>query len=204
VADLGELGPDGQVYGVVAALVLVQLGARRDEPKGGGSGPTRRPEADLALACQPGVLVDGVVTCGGRGVPEVSQRACHLGCLASLAAGVEYADFGVGELGRGDVGHGRRRHLLTECRLRGIGRGRGRIACRGLLHVGGLVEREHPDHQGYDGKRYDSDDGRENVASAERSAVFVERRAGGDLGYHPCTVRAGPTGGPYLDSSSVI
>ena len=105
VGQFGELGADGQVDGVVAALVLEQLGARRDQPHRRGGGAPGRTEADLALALQPGVHVHGVVGRGRLGEPKVAQFAGHLGGLAALAAGVEHPDPGVGELGRGDVGH---------------------------------------------------------------------------------------------------
>ena len=59
---------------------------------------------------QPVARVDVVVGRVGRGVPEVSQRARDLGGLPALAAGVEHADLGVGELGGHDVGHGGTRH----------------------------------------------------------------------------------------------
>src|SRR5439155_1042551 len=54
VGQLAELGADGQVDGVIAALVLEQLGARRDQPHRGRGGAPRRTETDLALAFQPG------------------------------------------------------------------------------------------------------------------------------------------------------
>ena len=50
VGQLGELGADGQVDGVVAALVLEQLGARRDQPHRRRGGAPGRAEPDLALA----------------------------------------------------------------------------------------------------------------------------------------------------------
>ena len=54
VGQLGEVGADRQVDGVVAAVVLEQLGARRDQPYRGGGGPAGRTEADLALALSAG------------------------------------------------------------------------------------------------------------------------------------------------------
>ena len=65
------------------------------------------------------------------------------------------------------------------------------------MHVSGLVERDDPDHQGHDGERHHDEEAGNEVPSAEWSAVFVEGRAGGDLRYHPCTVRAGPAAGFY-------
>ncbi len=73
VGQLGELGADRQVDGVVAALVLEQLGARRDQPDRRRGRAPGRAEADLALALQPVVRVHRVVGRCRIGEPEVAQ-----------------------------------------------------------------------------------------------------------------------------------
>jgi len=81
-----NLGADGQVDGGVAALILEQLGARRDQPHRRCRRAPDGPNRIWPLAFQPGVRIHGVVGRDRLGVTQVAQFACHLGGLAALAA----------------------------------------------------------------------------------------------------------------------
>src|SRR5882757_3059041 len=198
VGQLAELGADGQVDGGVAALILKQLGARRDQPHRRGRRAPGRTEPDLALAFQPGVRIHGVVGRGRLGEPQVAQFAGHLGGLAALAAGVEDTDLGVYKLGRGDVGHVGAGHLLAELRRRGgrIGGGWRRIAHRGLMDVDRLAECEDPDQHG-DHREGDEQQGsRQELTQTKGATAFVERGSVCDLRDHECTLRPASLGPP--------
>ena len=79
-------------------------------------------EPDLALAGQPGVGIDRIVGGGRLGETQIAQRAGDVGGLTALAAGVEHADFGVGEFGRRDVDIVLRDTCLPRCGWRRIRR----------------------------------------------------------------------------------
>ena len=170
-------------------LVLVQLGARRDQPDRRGGGPPVGPKRIWPWHSSRVLGVDGSLAAVGWRESEVAQRAGHLGGLTALTAGVEHPDLGVGQFGGGDLGHRRRGDLLAEL---GLGRVGGlRVAgCRprprGRRRA---IERDHPDDQRHDGERGEHDDAGHEVATAERATPFVEGRAFGDLRDHACTLR---------------
>ena len=102
-----------------------------------------------------------VVGGGGLGEAQVAQCAGHLCGLAALAAGVEHPDLGVGELGRGHLGHRGARHLLAQPRLgRSVGWRRRWVAGRGLVDIGRPIQRHHPDQQRHHGQRGEQQDAR--------------------------------------------
>jgi len=66
--------------------------------------------------------------------------------------------------------------------------GRRRPVARGdLVDVVGPIEGGHPHHQRDDGQRRQHQRAWQIVPTAERSALFVERRAGRDFAIPPCT-----------------
>ncbi len=190
--QLGEVGADREVHGVVGTLVLKEFDTWGDEPDRRGGRAAAGAEPDLALARQPVVHVQRVVLGRRIGESEVSQLPGHLRGLTALAAGVEHPDLGVGQVGGADLGHGGTRHLLAQLRLGGVAGGvvGGRVARRRLGHVGRPVEGDHPDDQGHHGQHGEHHDAGHEIAPPERPTLLVEGRALCDLSDHTCTLEA--------------
>ncbi len=190
VGQLGELGADGQVDGVVAALVLEQLGARRDQPDRRGGRAPGRAEPDLALARQPGVRVDGSLAAVGSAKPRsrsspatsaawppwplaLSTRILVSASLAGVTSVIVVRDtcspsFWAGSSDRQPVAAG---------------------CTPPPLDVGRPVQGDHPDQQRHHRQGGEQQDCRQEVAATKRPTPLVERRAFCDLRDHDCTLR---------------
>ena len=143
--------------------------------------PSGGPEPDLALASSRVLAWHRVIRGGGLGETQVAQAAGDLGGLTALAAGVEYLDLRVGELGGRDLGHVGRGHLLAE-----LGVGWGRWGCRRgvarrrLGHIGGALRATI--QTTWSLTECDETSGSPDViAPTEWPTVFVEGRAFCDL-----------------------